>query len=160
MYFHIPRYGFRRVHCWPQVSNSFFYLNANYITRMIYFHIFFGIQSIFYFCREYPSSLIWLYGLSYSNLPFYYLKCLVPRSRRGKNGRDARQSKEWYISCNFYHYSSERFNPMIPGTPWDVGCDLLNFVCGTNMSKRKIYWRISSIQNYNLYCDQLTWENG
>ena len=35
-----------------------------------------------------------------------------------------------YIPSNFHHYSSESVNSVLPSTPWNVGCDLLKFVCG------------------------------
>ena len=50
---------------------------------------------------------------------------------------DRNQCQEWYISSDFYRYSSQSVKPVLPDTPWNVGCDLLKFVCGTKMSKRE-----------------------
>ena len=44
-----------------------------------------------------------------------------------------------------YQYISESIYPVLPGTPRSVDCDLLKFVCGTEMSKRQNSWSISAI---------------
>ena len=55
-------------------------------------------------------------------------KCLAVNSQWGGNGPDARQYEKWYISSNFHHYASEGINNVLPGAPWNVGCDLSKFV--------------------------------
>ena len=47
-----------------------------------------------------------------------------------KNGSDVHRYEEQYISSALYHYPSESVNPVLPGKPWNVGYDLLKFVCG------------------------------
>ena len=60
--------------------------------------------------------------------------CIAARSRWVKNGSDARQYEEWYISSDFYHCSSESVNPVLSGAPWNVGCDYsilsIKYYCG------------------------------
>ena len=49
----------------------------------------------------------------------------------------------WFLPLFFRKW----VNHVLPGTPRDVVCDLLKFVCGTNMSNRKSIDVISAIQN-------------
>ena len=92
---------------------------------------------------EYVSSLIWLHDLSYSiNLstanPANWQICVEYILTRSASppGRD-QENEEYYISFYFYHYYSGSDNPMLLGTHWNAGCDLLIFVCGTKMPKKK-----------------------
>ena len=87
----------------------------------------------------YPLSVYSYQSRVLTNLNWVHFdrKCCADRSRWDENGSAARQCQEWYISSDFYRYSSQSVKPVLPDTPWNVGCDLLKFVCGTKMSKRE-----------------------
>ena len=113
---------------------------------------------------EFVEIIFLLYGYSYLNQSSHYQprvlvhihlrwvhfdqKCLAARSSWGKNESDAHQYDEWYISSDSHHSSYKGVYSVLPSKPWNIGCDLLKFVRGTKMSKNKINWRISAVQNH------------
>ena len=138
-------------------GEDFLYVNWNYCECNT-FYIFNWMLNNFH-NRGKLFSLIQICGLCYvvlidpcSDNPWNWQLCVqcnlwpeAPR-RQITTRQKWPQWKEWCISFDFYHNSSESVNLVLPCIDWNVACDLSKSVWDTITLHRKVRWCVTAIQ--------------